>query len=55
MDYDLEYDEGYPCENKFPEFKNKLWRFFNNDTHMTTGHFKFGDLDSGATMTFNVP
>lgn len=44
LDYDLEYDTGFPCEKKFPEFKNKFFRFFSNDTHMTTGFFKFGDL-----------
>jgi hypothetical protein len=54
LDHDIEWDEGYPCEKKFPEFKNKFWRFFNSDTHMTTGFFKFGDLDSGATMTLRV-
>lgn len=54
LDYDLEYDSGFPCEKKFPEFKNKLFRFFNTDTMMTTGVFKFGDLESGATMTLHV-
>jgi hypothetical protein len=54
LDYDCEYDKGYPDEKKFPEFKNKLWRFFNSDTHMTTGFFKFGDVESGATMTLKV-
>lgn len=54
LDYNFEYDEGYPCEKKFPEFKNKLWRFFNSDTHMAHGHFKFGDVESGATMTLKV-
>jgi hypothetical protein len=54
MDYDLEWDQGYPCETKFPEFKNKFWRFFNSDTHMCTGSFKFGDLESGATMNLKV-
>lgn len=54
LDYDLEYDTGFPDEKKFPEFKNKFFRFFNNDTHMTTGFFKFGDLESGATMTLRV-
>ena len=44
MDHDMEYDEGFPCENKFPEFKNKFFRFFNNDSHMASGFFKFGDL-----------
>lgn len=54
LDHDIEWDQGYPCEKKFPEFKNKFWRFFNADTHMCTGHFKFGDLESGATMTLKV-
>jgi hypothetical protein len=54
MDYDCEYDKGYPCEKKFPEFKNTFWRFFNNDTHMTTGFFKFGDVESGAIMNLKV-
>lgn len=54
LDYDCEYDKGYPDQAKFPEFKNKLWRFFNSDTHMATGHFKFGDVESGATMTLKV-
>jgi hypothetical protein len=54
LDNDIEWDAGYPCEKKFPEFKNKFWRFFNSDTHMTTGFFKFGDLESGATMTLRV-
>ena len=50
----MEYDTGFPNEKKFPEFKNKFFRFFNNDTHMCTGFFKFGDLESGATMTLQV-
>ncbi len=50
----MEYDQGFPCEKKFPEFKNGFFRFFNNDTHMTSGFFKFGDLESGATMTLHV-
>ena len=54
MDHDIEWDQGYPDESKFPEFKNNFWRFFNSDTHMTTGFFKFGDLESGATMTLRV-
>lgn len=54
LDYDLEFDEGYPCEQKFPEFKNKFWRFFNKDSHMCTGFYKFGDVESGATMTLKV-
>lgn len=54
LDYDLEYDEGFPDEEKFPEFNNKVFRFFNSDTSMCTGFFKFGDLDSGATMHLKV-
>ena len=54
LDHEMEYDEGFPCEKKFPEFKNKFFRFFNNDSHMASGFFKFGDLESGATMTLRV-
>jgi hypothetical protein len=54
LDYDMEWDTGYPCETKFPEFKNKWFRFFSNDSHMCRGFFKFGDVESGATMTVNV-
>jgi len=50
LDYDMEFDKGYPFAEKFPEFNNKLFKFFNSDTHMCTGHFKFGDVESGATM-----
>ena len=34
MDYDCEYVKGFP-EKGFPEFDNKLYRFFNVDTNMT--------------------
>lgn len=44
LDYELEYDEGLPDETKFPEFNNKLWKFFNSDGMFCTGCFKFGDL-----------
>lgn len=54
LDYDLEYDRGLPDDAKFPEFRNKLWRFFNTDPMFTTGFFKFGDLESGATMHLKV-
>jgi hypothetical protein len=50
IDYDCEYDKTIDYE-KFPEYNNSTWRFFNTDTSMTTGHFKFGDVESGATMT----
>lgn len=51
MDYDFEYDVGFPNAEKFPEFNNKVFRFFNTDTSMCTGFFKFGDVESGAIMT----
>jgi len=50
LDYNCEYIPGYPDIEKFPEYKNKTWRFFNTDSGMTEGNFKFGDVDSGATM-----
>lgn len=54
LDYDFEYDKGYPDAQKFPEYNNKVWRFFNNDTGMCSGYFRFGDLESGATMTLKI-
>jgi hypothetical protein len=50
LDYDCEYDRGLEETEKFPEFKNKVFRFFNSDTSMTTGHFKMGDVETGAVM-----
>jgi hypothetical protein len=49
LDYECEYDKTIDYE-KFPEYNNRTWQFFNTDTSMSTGHFKFGDLESGATM-----
>jgi hypothetical protein len=54
LDYDLEYDKGLPCPEKFPEFNNKVWRFFNTDTSMATGYFKMGDVETGAVMHLKV-
>lgn len=54
MDYDFEYEKGLPCAEKFPEFDNKLFRFFNTDTSMCSGHFVFGDVESGATMRVDI-
>jgi len=54
LDYDMEWEKGFPCEEKFPEFKNGLFRFFNTDTSMCKGHFVFGDVESGATMRLDV-
>lgn len=50
MDYDCEYDTEIDLK-KFPEYNNSVWKFFNTDTSMTTGHFKFGDVESGATCS----
>jgi len=50
LDYDMEFDKSFPCPEKFPEFNNKVFRFFNTDSGLCTGHFKFGDVESGATM-----
>jgi len=49
LDYDCEYDTELDTQ-KFPEYTNKVWNFFNTDSGMTTGHFKLGDLESGAVM-----
>jgi hypothetical protein len=54
LDYDLEYDSGIPDDAKFPEYRSKLWRFFNTDAAFTTGFFRFGDVESGAVMTLKV-
>merc|ERR1712048_1000759 len=54
LDYDLEWEKGFPCAEKFPEFNNKMFRFFNTDTSMCKGHFVFGDVESGATMRLDI-
>ena len=51
LDYDCEFDKGMPCAEKFPEFKNRVFKFFNNDTSMASGMFKMGDVESNATMS----
>ncbi|EAR99458.2 transmembrane protein, putative (macronuclear) [Tetrahymena thermophila SB210] len=51
LDYEFEYLPGYLCPEKFPEYQNKTWQFFNTDTAQAEGFFKFGDVESGATMT----
>lgn len=66
IDYDCEFDKTIDYD-KFPEFTNRAWSmlltlcpfkfslgFFNTDSGLTTGHFKFGDVESGATMTLKV-
>jgi len=54
LDYDFEFEQGFNDPEKFPEFQNKVFRFFNNDSGLCSGHFKFGDLDSGALMTLKI-
>ena len=50
IDYDQEWDEGY--SNPYtPEYNSATARFFNADTNSTTGLYKIGDVESGATMT----
>lgn len=52
IDYDQEWDSGR--ENPlFPEFDTTTAKFFNADTNTTTGMYKFGDVESGATMTLD--
>ncbi|EGR27989.1 hypothetical protein IMG5_185720 [Ichthyophthirius multifiliis] len=54
LDYDFEYLPGYLDTAKFPEYENKVFRFFNTDTSQCQGFFKFGDVESGATMTLKM-
>ena len=51
-DFDQEFDKG--LDNPyFPEYRQPLAKFFNTDCNTTTGYYKFGDLESGATMTLH--
>jgi hypothetical protein len=50
IDYDQEWDEGR-TNAYFPEYKTTSAKFFNADSNTTTGMYKFGDVESGATMT----
>jgi len=52
IDYDQEWDQGR-SNPYFPEYRTKTAQFFNADTNTTTGMYKFGDVESGATMTLN--
>lgn len=52
IDYDQEWEAGF--ENPyFPEYKTSFARFFNTDMNTTVGNYKFGDVESGATMTLH--
>lgn len=50
IDFDQEWDEGY-SNQYLPEYKSNSAKFFNADTNSTTGMYKIGDVESGATMT----
>lgn len=50
LDFHCEYIPGFPNMEEMPEYKNTIYRFFNNDTYMTEGHMVVGDLESGAMM-----
>lgn len=50
IDYDCEFDREIDYV-KFPEYNNSSWKFFNTDTGLTTGFFKLGDVETGATAT----
>lgn len=52
IDFDQEWDEGR-CNPYFPEYRTPLAKFFNADSNTTTGMYKMGDVESGATMTIH--
>jgi hypothetical protein len=52
IDYDQEWEEGF-SNPYFPEYRTHLAQFFNTDMNTTTGNFKIGDVESGATMTLH--
>ena len=52
IDFDQEWEPG--LDNPyFPEYRTNVAKFFNSDMNTTTGNYKFGDLESGATMTLH--
>lgn len=52
IDFDQEWDNvGNGHNPYFPEMSTSVARFFNADSNTTTGMYKIGDVDSGATMT----
>lgn len=50
IDFDQEWDEGY-SNPYLPEYKTNVAKFFNADSNSTSGMYKIGDVESGATMT----
>jgi len=52
IDYDQEWEADL-SNPYFPEYRTNVAKFFNRDPNTTVGNFKFGDLESGATMTLH--
>jgi len=52
MDFDQEWEAGRD-NAYFPEYRTPVAKYFNADMNTTVGKYKFGDLESGATMTLN--
>ena len=52
IDYNQDWDQGR-SNPYFPEYRTSLAKFFNVDCNTTTGFYKFGDVESGATMTLH--
>ena len=50
IDFDQEWDQGY-SNAYLPEYRTNSAKFFNTDSNSTTGMYKIGDVESGATMT----
>lgn len=53
IDYDQEWDAPQRGMRNpyFPEMNTPLAKFFNADSNTTSGMYKMGDVESGATMT----
>ena len=49
-DFDQEWEAGL-ANPYFPEYRSTTAKFFNTDMSTTTGSYKIGDVESGATMT----
>ena len=53
INYQCEWLKEFPCEKKFPEFTNALFRFFSSDPSMTDGTITLGDVESNAVLSLN--
>lgn len=52
LDYDQEWDQGHN-NPYFPEYRTPTAKFFNVDSNTSTGKYRFGDVETGATMTLH--